>query len=196
METRNYTLFVTGRIDDRSQQVDTLSIGPVTYDQAMTAARGLYTMHAAKYPTSVQVVWYEGGWSERERRYSIVTSAENGGTYEPFVNTIEVNRFENGRSWPIYVRLDTEYKVQKESTFTDSDYYQVCTIDAPQPTTLMREHACSASTKEECDRILIRIQEAQHRARHILAIKELEAIDADPEAIARVKARLFAYIQG
>ena len=112
------------------------------------------------------------------------------------------NMREDGHGWVRVAEVYTTYKAQPEgwppeieATYKDghvTDYWEVVTEDCGK-VSVGRQHLGSFSSEELAKKNLIRLQEAQHRARIILAIKELEKVHADPLVVATLKEQMFAY---
>lgn len=101
--------------------------------------------------------------------------------------TSSLNGFEDGGSWGRRFEIHTDYHIRPEGYpegyqeklgFT-TEYWEIVTTDAPPVVQENREYFGSFCNQAETQRQFERLQEAQRRARLLLAIFELRALNTD-----------------
>jgi hypothetical protein len=93
---------------------------------------------------------------------------------------------EDGFGWDRVIEIHTEYKIQPEGWPEETiakaggyvtDYWEIVPADCGPISHTPREHVFSCPNQAEAQRQLERLQEAQRRAKHVLAIIELRALN-------------------
>jgi hypothetical protein len=162
-----------------------------TYAAAMKWAQHIYDDTGYLGRRVVVVEWHNPENIDGVSNLRTYSRIDEEGAYEPFINAVRLNSLESGFGWDVMVSLHDEYKIKRENAFEDSDYWEVATIDTPdEASSTMRQHLWSFSNEETAARMLRRVQAAQRRARLVLAIIELEKIDAPASVVAIVRDRL------
>lgn len=106
------------------------------------------------------------------------------------------NMRSDGHGWTRVAEVYTDYKAVPElwpdHMNVETDYWEIVPEDHEGPSKTPRQHLGSFCNEETAKRELRRLQEAQHRARIILACKEIDGMDILPSVKDELRAHMLS----